>query len=246
MYPALANSKINKLHDFICYVLHPRWQDALWTACRWTDSWLHHTPTRFIWRTFGLSPFHWKLLSHSRAQLFVSFSSDTLRHANVTLTAQYMIVLLPPYTKLASLRDVGVNAGFCGTFSNRLNFRILVKGENVRSGRNLCTPSDTRLVVAIQRVQIGRLTMLPAKPWSARRAFLVVIFILLGSFFDLIWKRHFSSDTILIHITDMFIFETILHIARSEYYLWRRNYTHRNSTATVWASPAFRQWTLAM
>jgi len=81
------------------------------------------------------------------------------------LTAQNMIDLSPPpYTKLACLRDVGVIVGFCGPFSEKLNFRILVKGENARSGRNIWTASDIRLVVATQHLQIGRMTMLPAKP----------------------------------------------------------------------------------
>jgi len=121
----VANSKIKQITRFHLLCTTSQVTRCTLNSVQMDRFWLHHTPTRFIL----VCPVPLETLKSSRAQLFVSFSSDTLRHANVTWTAQYMDCLLPPYTKLASLRDVGVNAGFCGPFSNRLNFRILVKGR---------------------------------------------------------------------------------------------------------------------
>jgi len=137
MYPALANSKINKLHDFICYVLHP--SDRCTLNSVQMDRFLvtPYTP-RFI---FGLSPFHWTLKSFSSPvvrELFLRHTKTRQCHVNCTVYDCFTT----PYTKLASLRDVGVNAGFVDRL-NRLNFRILVKGEKRPLGTKIFAPRQT-------------------------------------------------------------------------------------------------------
>jgi hypothetical protein len=64
---------------------------------------------------------------------------------------------------------------------------------------------NRRLAVAIYSHQIGRMSA----PLSASNAVIIPVVFLCSSV-DVVWKRHFSCDAVLIHVTEVLIFKTIL------------------------------------
>jgi hypothetical protein len=65
---------------------------------------------------------------------------------------------------------------------------------------------NRRLAVAIYSRQIGRMS---GTPLSASNAVIIPV-VFLWSSVDVVWKRHFSCDAVLIHVTEVLIFKTIL------------------------------------
>jgi hypothetical protein len=86
-----------------------------------------------------------------------------------------------------------------------------VNGENSRAKRDLSVilPNIRLLFVAIHCRNIIGAWVLPVKPRSARHGNFVFVIHFKGLFVDLIRKRHFSGDAVLVHVTKVFVLQAI-------------------------------------